>query len=88
MRSSLLDRNHLEIESFPNVRSRVANLVLSVYGDSIEGIFFDESHNECGPNNEYAELYRFISENTKRKHPGAMTVINPGTSVPQCYENR
>jgi Spherulation-specific family 4 len=63
----------------------------SLYGrDNIAGIFFDETHNECGKNgdNSYAELYRFLSENTKRKYGRAMTVLNPGTRVPKCYEDR
>jgi len=43
----------------------------------IGGIFFDEGWNECGENNKYAEVYRFINDNTKRKYPGAFTVLNP-----------
>jgi hypothetical protein len=60
-----------------------------LYGaDKIGGIFFDEGWNECGEGNKYAEVYRFISDNTKRKYPGAFTVLNPGTGVKKCYENR
>jgi hypothetical protein len=63
-----------------------------LYGkDKIGGIFFDEAHNECGKNgdNSYAELYRFLSENTKRKYgQQAMTVLNPGTKTQKCYEDR
>ena len=54
-----------------------------LYGSSIDGIFFDEAHNECGFADEYAELNQFV----KRHHPGALTVLNPGTAVQQCYEN-
>jgi len=44
--------------------------------------------NECGPNNLYADVYRLISDNTKRKHPGAFTVLNPGDHMPRCFEER
>jgi hypothetical protein len=54
----------------------------------IGGIFFDEAWNICGPNNLYAEVYRLISDSTKRRHPGALTVLNPGDSMPQCFEER
>ncbi|KAL2856115.1 SGNH hydrolase-type esterase domain-containing protein [Aspergillus pseudodeflectus] len=44
-----------------------------LYGNSLGGIFFDEGWPECGPNNIYADLYAYIDEYTKRKHPGAYT---------------
>jgi hypothetical protein len=58
-----------------------------LYGTGMGGIFFDEGWNECGLNNQYAEVYRRINENTKRKYPGAYTVLNPGTKMPQCFEH-
>jgi hypothetical protein len=54
----------------------------------ITGIFLDEVWNECGQNNQFAEVYRFISDNIKLKYAGALTVLNPGTQVPQCFELR
>jgi hypothetical protein len=33
-------------------------------------------------------LYRFITDATKRKHSGAFTVLNPGATMPQCFEYR
>lgn len=54
---------------------------------NITGIFFDEVWNLCGDRNIYAELYRFISEYTKRKYLGAYTVLNPGATIPQCFEH-
>lgn len=54
---------------------------------NITGIFFDEVWNLCGDRNMYSELYRFISDYTKRKYPGAYTVLNPGATVPQCFEH-
>ncbi|KAK6212849.1 hypothetical protein LQW54_004939 [Pestalotiopsis sp. IQ-011] len=64
------------------------DLWYSMYGaDVIGGIFFDEGWNQCGTNNEYSELYRLITENTKRKYPGALTVLNPGSTMPQCFES-
>lgn len=53
----------------------------------IGGIFFDEGWNDCGENNVNAELYRHINQNTKRIHPGAYTVLNPGAPMPQCFEH-
>ncbi|QIW96307.1 hypothetical protein AMS68_001825 [Peltaster fructicola] len=57
-----------------------------LYGDAIGGIFFDEGWNDCGPNNIYADLYAFINRNTKRRHPGAFTVLNPGATMPECFD--
>lgn len=51
------------------------------------GIFFDEGWPECGPNNIYSDLYAYINNYTKRKHPGAFTVLNPGSTIAQCFEN-
>lgn len=59
-----------------------------MYPGVIGGVFLDEGFPECGTNNENAELYRLISETTKRKYPGALTVINPGSPMPQCFEHR
>jgi hypothetical protein len=58
-----------------------------LYGSSLGGIFFDEGWPECGPNNIYAELYAYINDYTKRKHPGTYTVLNPGSPIAQCYED-
>jgi hypothetical protein len=46
------------------------------------GIFFDEAWNDCGEDNVNAELYKFITQNTKRKYPGAYTVLNPRAPMP------
>jgi hypothetical protein len=58
-----------------------------LYGTSVGGIFFDEGWPECGPNNIYADLYAHINNYTKRKHPGAFTVLNPGSPIAQCFED-
>jgi hypothetical protein len=58
-----------------------------LYPGGIGGIFFDEGWSECGPNNIYSDLYAYINAYTKRKHPGAYTVLNHGSSVAQCYED-
>lgn len=63
------------------------DLWYSLYPGKISGIFFDEGWNSCGTNNQFSELYRLITENTKRKYPGAFTVLNPGATMPQCFEN-
>lgn len=58
-----------------------------LYGSSLGGIFFDEGWPECGDNNIYADLYAYIDDYTKRKHPGVYTVLNPGSPIAQCYED-
>ncbi|KAH8689782.1 Spherulation-specific family 4-domain-containing protein [Phaeosphaeriaceae sp. PMI808] len=58
-----------------------------LYPGKIGGIFFDEGWNDCGPKNVYSELYRRINDNTKRKYPGAYTVLNPGATMPKCFEH-
>ncbi|KAL4983900.1 fibronectin type III domain protein [Aspergillus falconensis] len=63
------------------------DLWYELYPGKIGGIFFDEAWNNCGPDNQYADLYRFLSDYTKRKHQDAFTVLNPGTAMPQCFEN-
>ncbi|PYH81051.1 fibronectin type III domain protein [Aspergillus uvarum CBS 121591] len=63
------------------------DLWYTLYPGMVGGIFFDEGWNQCGDNNKYAELYRFITDYTKRMHPGAFTVLNPGATMPQCFEH-
>jgi hypothetical protein len=63
------------------------NTWYQLYGSNIGGIFFDEGWNQCGPENRYAELYRYINEWTKTRYPGAYTVLNPGATMPQCFED-
>lgn len=58
-----------------------------LYGSSIGGIFFDEGWPECGPGNIYSDLYAYINNYTKRKHPGAFTILNPGSPIASCYED-
>lgn len=57
-----------------------------MYSD-LGGIFFDEGWPECGPDNIYANLYARINDYTKRKHPGAFTVLNPGSPISSCFED-
>jgi hypothetical protein len=68
---------------------RDVNAWYAFYGPSIDGIFFDQGQNRCGPSGgsrDWSDTYRFMSAYVKGAHPGALTVINPGTAVPQCYE--
>jgi hypothetical protein len=58
-----------------------------LYPGHMGGIFFDEAWNDCGEDNVNAELYKFITQSTKRKYPGAYTVLNPGAPMPQCFEH-
>ncbi|MEU1183783.1 spherulation-specific family 4 protein [Streptomyces sp. NPDC005820] len=62
------------------------NAWYSLYGSSMGGIFFDDGYNECGAGNVVPSWYTEINDYVKRTHPGALTVLNPGTVVPQCYE--
>ena len=59
----------------------------ALYGSSMGGIFFDEGWPECGPNNIYRDLYKYINDYTKRNHPGAYTILNPGSPIDSCYED-
>ncbi len=60
------------------------------YGGSIDGIFFDDAQNVCGPTSggqQYVNLYRQLNDYVHSYHPGALTVDNPGVAVPDCYED-
>ena len=61
-----------------------------LYGSNLAGIFFDQTQNACGPtpgSNDWADRYRLLSDEVKRLHSGALTVVNPGIGVAQCYED-
>ncbi|MBO0731977.1 MAG: fibronectin type III domain-containing protein, partial [Acidimicrobiaceae bacterium] len=60
------------------------------YGSDIDGIFFDDVLNTCGPTSNsdaYANQYESLSDFVHATHPGALTVSNPGIAVPSCYAN-
>ncbi|KAE8358366.1 Spherulation-specific family 4-domain-containing protein [Aspergillus caelatus] len=59
----------------------------TLYGSSIGGIFFDEGWPECGDNNKFVDLYKYINDYTKRAHPGAYTILNPGSPMASCFED-
>jgi hypothetical protein len=63
------------------------NAWYALYGNDMGGIFFDEGFNVCGSNDEFPAMYTQVNSYAKRAHPGALTVLNPGTSIPQCYED-
>lgn len=63
------------------------NAWYTMYGSSMDGIFFDDGYNQCGTGNQFPAIYEAINRYEKLKHRGAMTVLNPGAVVPQCYEN-
>lgn len=58
-----------------------------LYGSGIGGIFFDEGGPDCGPDNMYSDLYAYINAYTKRRYPGAFTVLHTGSNPSQCFEN-
>ncbi|MFG1710921.1 spherulation-specific family 4 protein [Nonomuraea sp. M3C6] len=60
------------------------------YGSSIDGIFFDQAQNACGPvggGDAWVDLYREASAYVKKYHPGAITIHNPGAPPASCYED-
>ncbi|MEU4515320.1 spherulation-specific family 4 protein [Nonomuraea wenchangensis] len=60
------------------------------YGASIDGIFFDQAQNACGPtagSQTYADLYREATAYVKKYHPGATTIANPGIAPAACYQD-
>jgi hypothetical protein len=63
------------------------NAWYNFYGPDLGGIFFDDGYNTCGSGNQYANDYKWLSDYVKKNHPGAITVLNPGAAVPQCYQN-
>lgn len=66
---------------------RDVDIWYELYGSSMGGIFFDEGWPECGSDNQYVNLYKYINDYTKRAHPGALTVLNPGSPIAHCYED-
>ena len=61
-----------------------------LYGSSIDGIFFDDGQNVCGPttgSTTYSDAYTQLNQYVKQYFRGAQTVLNPGIDIPQCYEN-
>jgi hypothetical protein len=59
----------------------------TLYGNGMGGIFFDEGWPECGDSNQYVNLYKHINDYTKRKYPGAYTILNPGSPMASCFED-
>jgi chitodextrinase len=60
------------------------------YGSSIDGIFFDDGQNVCGPtpgSELYVNLYRQLNAYVHKYHSGSLTVVNPGVGVPECYSD-
>lgn len=60
------------------------------YGSSIDGIFFDQAQNACGPtagSETWADLYRDTTAYVKAYHPGATTIANPGVSPAACFQD-
>src|SRR3569833_3517949 len=53
-------------------------------GHGLAGIFYDAAQNVCGTGTAYHNLYIAVNTNPKQRHPGALTVDNPGTAADQC----
>ncbi|GAA4080652.1 spherulation-specific family 4 protein [Nonomuraea soli] len=54
--------------------------------DGVAGVFLDQTPATCGADDLYVDAYAEISDYISDNHPNAYIVINPGVSVPQCYE--
>ena len=60
------------------------------YGDDLGGIFLDQATSACGPtlvSSQYAAEYQSIAKSLSVAHPGALTALNPGVAVPECYRD-
>ncbi|WP_214408730.1 spherulation-specific family 4 protein [Sphaerisporangium fuscum] len=60
------------------------------YGSNIDGIFFDQAQNACGPaggGDAWVDLYREAGAYVKKYHPGAITIDNPGAPPAACYQD-
>ena len=60
------------------------------YGSDLAGVFFDQVPDRCGSPAAptlYSDAYSTLGNEVKRAHPGALTVLNPGTAVPRCFED-
>ncbi|WP_433432344.1 spherulation-specific family 4 protein [Nonomuraea sp. CA-141351] len=60
------------------------------YGSAIDGIFFDQAQNACGPtagSQTWVDLYREATAYVKKYHPGATTIANPGVSPDACFQD-
>ncbi len=60
------------------------------YGSDLGGIFMDQGTTACGPgplSTAFADQYRALTDLVKQAHPGAMTVLNPGTAVGDCFRD-
>ncbi|WNV87554.1 spherulation-specific family 4 protein [Umezawaea sp. Da 62-37] len=81
---------HTDAQSWLQQAEQQIDQWYQFYGASIDGIFIDDGQNVCGPTSgstTYVDLYRELNDYVHTSHPGALTVVNPGVGVPQCYED-
>lgn len=52
------------------------------YGDDLGGVFFDRADRSC----EGAAVYGRLSDDVRRRAPGALSALNPGGVVPPCFD--
>ncbi|WP_200812268.1 hypothetical protein [Streptomyces sp. 3213.3] len=50
-------------------------------------VFFDDGYNACGAGNQFPAVHEAVNQYEEVHHPGARTVLHPGTVVPPCYED-
>ena len=50
---------------------------------NVDGIFLDEGPIDCSTQSYYLSLYQYI----KAKGGKAIDIINPGTTIPECFAN-
>jgi len=72
-------RTDLTNRSIIDVKAEI-DLYVNLY--KVDGIFFDEAWvGDCNLYNYYSSLYQYV----KSKGGKATVVINPGTTIPECY---
>lgn len=63
------------------------NAWYSLYSGNIDGIYLDNMDTECGTGNATVRNYWHARTYIEQTYRGALTVGNPGTAVPSCYES-
>ncbi|KAL4767248.1 hypothetical protein BDW60DRAFT_220679 [Aspergillus nidulans var. acristatus] len=58
-----------------------------LYRNSLSSIFFDKGWPECSPNNIYTELYIYINNYIKQKHPDTMNMLLTFKNSYKAYQS-
>lgn len=74
------------VASSPDKVGVVVANVLNGPGSQPVAAWTDVIDRAHSPGDEFPAIYQTVNQSEKTHHPGAMTVLNPGAVVPQCYE--